>query len=174
MNAVASLALGTSGLVVVLNLGIGALALWSHRDGVRATERLIASGELDVYHAAWLIGPGYRRSAPWGREREAAETALRSLIAAGLVRLDEDARLVPSATTDQAGERPPMHPLALDAGQFTFDSWSTGHPVTVRALTAHPLSKRPVRLMRSGCPATCRRTARGTTTAPGAHRWPQG
>ncbi|MEU9619441.1 MULTISPECIES: hypothetical protein [unclassified Streptomyces] len=139
MDGVVWLVLSTGGLLVLLNLGIGVLALWSHRESLRATERLIASGELDVYHAAWLTGPGYERSAPWGRECEAAETSLRSLAGAGLVRLDEgDSRFVPVAEADEKGAPPPEHPLTLEAWQFTFGSWSTGHAVTVRALATHP------------------------------------
>ncbi|WP_327365735.1 hypothetical protein [Streptomyces sp. NBC_01217] len=157
MDGVLWLVLSTSGLLVLLNLGIGALALWSYRSGLWATERLLASGEVDVYHATWLIGSGYERSAPWGREREAAETALRSLTGAGLVHLDQDARLVPTAEADadagagagadcedeadQQGVRSPEHPLDLEAWQFTFGSWSVGHPVTVEALAAHPAFK---------------------------------
>ncbi|MFF8914771.1 hypothetical protein ACF08M_15985 [Streptomyces sp. NPDC015032] len=139
MDGVVWLALSTGGLLVMLNLGVGVLALWSHRDGLRATERLIASGELDVYHAAWLTGPGYERSVAWGREYAAAETALRSLTAAGLVRLSEDdSRLVPAAEADEKSALPPEHPLTVEAWQFTFGSWSTGHAVTVRALATHP------------------------------------
>ncbi|MFG2629600.1 hypothetical protein [Streptomyces sp. NPDC048473] len=138
MDGVWWLVLSTSGLLVILNLGIGALALWSHRGGLRATELLIVSGELDVYHATWLIGPGYEQSTSWGREREAAETALRSLTAAGLLRLDQDARLVPSTEADQEGVQSAEHPLVLEAWQFAFGSWSAGHAVTVWALAAHP------------------------------------
>ncbi|MBO0512090.1 hypothetical protein [Streptomyces beijiangensis] len=149
----------TSGLLVVLNLGIGGLALSSRRAGLRATDRLIASGELDAYHAAWLLGPGFRRSEPWYRERTAAETAVRSLQAAGLVRLDPEIRtspeirldpaiwldanqpLVPEAELDQAHAEPPDHPLALETWHFALDSWSAGRPVTVKALTDHPAFK---------------------------------
>ncbi|MFI6727045.1 hypothetical protein [Streptomyces atratus] len=77
----------------------------------------------------------------WAREREAAETALRSLTAAGLVRLDQDERLVPSADADQEGVRSPEHPLALEAWQFTFGSWTAGHAVTASTLAAHPVFK---------------------------------
>ncbi|MFF1918695.1 hypothetical protein ACFVYE_45805 [Streptomyces sp. NPDC058239] len=144
MDGVLWLVLSASGLLVILNLGIGALALQCHLGGLRATERLIASGELDVYHATWLIGPAYEQSVSWGREREAAETALRSLTAAGLVRLDQDARLVPSTEADQEGVQSPEHPLAMEAWQFAFGSWSAGHAVTVRTLAAHPASGFPL------------------------------
>ncbi|MCX4681144.1 hypothetical protein OG413_38735 [Streptomyces sp. NBC_01433] len=159
MNGVVWLVLSTSGLLVALNLGIGGLALSSYRTGSRTADRLIASGELDEYHAAWLLGPGFRRSDPWQRECAAAEMAVRSLITAGLVRLDLDGRtspeiqldpavwldpdqpLLPSAELDQEVAVVPEHPLALEAWRFARDSWSAGRPVTVKALTAHPAFK---------------------------------
>lgn len=84
-DGVAWLVLSTSGLLVLLNAGIGVLALWSHRSDLRVTERLIASGELDAYHATWLTRCGYSRTwtSTWYREHLAAELALRALTAEG-------------------------------------------------------------------------------------------
>ncbi|MFC8074839.1 hypothetical protein ACFUN8_04805 [Streptomyces sp. NPDC057307] len=140
-DGVVWLLLSTSGLLVLLNAGIGVLALWSHRSDLRVTERLIASGELDVYHATWLTGCGYSRTwtSTWYRERVAAELALRALDAAGLVRADGQAGLVPpSDAPDPADAAPPDHPPTRAAWRFVRDSWSAGRPVTVRALADHP------------------------------------
>lgn len=159
MNGVVWLVVSTSGVLAVLNLGIGGLALSSYRAGSRTADRLIASGELDEYHAAWLLGPGFRRSDPREREWAAAEMAVRSLIAAGLASLDPEGRtspeirldpavwldpnqpLLPLAGLDQEVAVPPEHPLVLEAWRFARDSWSAGRPVTVKALTDHPAFK---------------------------------
>ncbi|MEV8399414.1 hypothetical protein [Streptomyces niveus] len=133
------LVLSTSGLLVLLNSGIGILALRDHRTGLRVTERLIASGDVDVYHAKWLTGYGYRES--WAGERagDAARLALQALPAAGLAYAETEDGLVPAPdTTDQAGATPPEHPLTLAAWRFTRDTWAAGNPVTMKALTAHP------------------------------------
>ncbi|MFF2185179.1 hypothetical protein [Streptomyces sp. NPDC058155] len=143
-DGVVWLVLSTSGLLVLLNAGIGVLALWSHRSGLRVTERLIASGELDVYHATWLTGVGYRRTqtATWYRERVAAELALRALPAAGPAHADEREGLVPPPdATDPGAAVPPEHPLTLAAWRFTRDARSAGRPVTVKALAEHPAFK---------------------------------
>ncbi|TXL91640.1 hypothetical protein [Streptomyces sp. IB2014 016-6] len=143
-DGVVWLVLSTSGLLVLLNAGIGGLALWSHHSGLRVTERLIASGELDAYHATWLTGVGYRRTqtATWYRERAAAELALRALPAAGPAHADERKGLVPPPDTTAPGTAvPPEHPLTLAAWRFTRDSWSAGRPVTVKALADHPAFK---------------------------------
>ncbi|WP_329122123.1 hypothetical protein [Streptomyces sp. NBC_01465] len=159
MTGVVWLAVSTGGLLVVLNLGIGGLALSSRRAGLRAAERLLASGELDAYHAAWLLGPGFRRSEPRQRERTAAEMAMRSLLDAGLVRRDPDIRTSPEIRLDPAvwldayqplvaaeeldpeGVTPPEHPLELEAWRFARASWSAASPVTVKALADHPTFK---------------------------------
>lgn len=143
-DGVAWLVLSTSGLLVLLNTGIGVLALWSHRSALRVTERLIRSGELDVYHATWLTRCGYSRTwtATWYRERVAAELALRALPAAGLVHADERAGLIPPPhAPDPEAAAPPEHPLTLAAWRFTRDSWAAGHPVTVKALADDPAFK---------------------------------
>ncbi|MFC8825408.1 hypothetical protein ACFT9I_08635 [Streptomyces sp. NPDC057137] len=153
-DGVVWLVLSTSGLLVLLNAGIGVLALWSHRSDLRVTERLIASGELDVYHATWLTGCGYSRTwtSTWHRERVAAELALRALNAAGLVHTGGQAGLVPPpggqaglvpppGAPHPADAAPPDHPLTLAAWRFVRDSWSAGRPVTVRALADHPAFK---------------------------------
>lgn len=143
-DGVVWLVLSTSGLLALLNAGIGGLALWSHRSGLRVTERLIASGELDVYHATWLTGSGYSRTgtATWYRERVAAELALRALPTAGLVHADERAGLVPPpGVTHPEAAAPPEHPLTRAAWRFTHDSWAAGRPVTVKALAGHPAFK---------------------------------
>ncbi|MFI5621603.1 hypothetical protein [Streptomyces sp. NPDC051567] len=142
MDGVVWLVLSTGVVLVVVNLGVGGVALWSRRTGLRAAERLIASGALDVYHAAWLTGPGYARRGAWARtwvrEADAAETALRSLVAAGLVRLDPDEGLVRSGGE---GAVPPEHPLTLVAWRFACGAWSAGRPVTVKSLVDHPAFK---------------------------------
>ncbi|WP_405615224.1 hypothetical protein OG292_18955 [Streptomyces sp. NBC_01511] len=143
-NGVVWLVLSTSGLLVLLNAGIGVLALCGHRSDLRVTERLIASGELDVYHAAWLTRCGYSRTwtSTWLRERVAAELALRALPAAGLAHADaRDGLVPPPDTTDPGTAAPPDHPLTLAAWRFTRDSWSAGRPVTVKALADHPAFK---------------------------------
>ncbi|MEU0954366.1 hypothetical protein ABZ353_18775 [Streptomyces niveus] len=144
-DGVVWLVLSTSGLLVLLNAGIGVLALWSHRSGLRVTERLIASGELDVYHATWLTGIGYRgtQTATWYRERVAAELALRALPAAGSAHADDERAgpVPPPDATGPGAAVPPEHPLTLAAWRFTRDSRSAGRPVTVKALADHPAFK---------------------------------
>ncbi|MFJ2214199.1 hypothetical protein ACIQVO_09945 [Streptomyces sp. NPDC101062] len=144
-DAVVWLVLSTSVLLVVLNLGIGVLALWSHRAGLSVTERLITSGELDVYHATWLTRCGYGRTstATWFRERVASELALRSLTTAGLVHIDARQALIPppDATEHTDETVAPDHPLTREAWRFVRDSWAAGQPVTVRGLAGHPVFK---------------------------------
>lgn len=133
------LVLSTSGLLVLLNSGIGILALRNHRTGLRVTERLIASGEVDVYHAKWLTGYGYRET--WARQRagDAARLALQALPASGLTYAETKEGLVPAPdATDPADAPPPQHPLTLAAWRFTRDTWAAGNPVTLKALTDHP------------------------------------
>ncbi|MET4924594.1 hypothetical protein P3L51_19920 [Streptomyces sp. PSRA5] len=137
------LLLSTSGLLVLLNSGIGILALCNHRTGVRVTERLIASDELDIYHATWLTGYGYRETWAGHREAGAAGLALRALPAFGLAYAETEEGLVPARdAADREGATPPEHPLTLAAWRFTRDTWAAGHPVTVKALTGHPAFKR--------------------------------
>lgn len=165
------LVLSTSGLLVLLNSGIGILALRNHRTGLRVTERLIASGDVDVYHAKWLTGYGYRES--WARERagDAARLALQALPASGLAYAETEEGLVPAPdATDQAGATPPQHPLTLAAWRFTRDTWAAGNPVTVKALTAHPRSGGPARPTGNGSPLCCPRTAPAATTTRSARR----
>ncbi|MFD9721448.1 hypothetical protein [Streptomyces sp. NPDC059076] len=146
MDGVAWLVWSTVALLVLVNLGIGGLALWSYRSGRRVTQRLLATDELDVYHATWLSGPGYGSSAQWSRRDTGAEVALRSLIADGLVRLDTDAGIVPhEETAPQTAPRtapqtatPPEHPITREAWRFTRAAWSEARPVTVKALIADP------------------------------------
>jgi hypothetical protein len=143
MDAVAWLVLSTGGLLVALNLGIGCLALSGHRAGLRTAERLIASGELDAYHAAWLLGPGYGWSRSWRRERSAAGTAVRALTAAGWVRPSpggwrpSDEPLLPAGELDQELAVDPEHPLTLGAWRVVREAWSADRTVTVKSLTDH-------------------------------------
>lgn len=143
MDAVTWLVVSTGGLLVVLNLGIGGLALSGHRAGLRAAERLIASGELDAYHAAWLLGPGYGLTSSWRRERAAAETAVRELTAAGLVRpapgrwRSAGEPLLPEGELDLERAVDPEHPLALGAWRVVREAWSEDRTVTVKSLTDH-------------------------------------
>ncbi|GAA1943583.1 hypothetical protein GCM10009837_82030 [Streptomyces durmitorensis] len=123
------LVLSTSGLLVLLNAGIGILALWSHRAGLQVTERLITSGELDAYHPAWLTRCGYRSTGTsvWYRRLVASEVALRSLS-----RPDTPERTEPT---------PPEHPLTLEAWHYIRDARAAAMSVTEKALAVQPALK---------------------------------
>lgn len=132
------LVLSTSGLLVLLNSAIGVLALWNHRTGLRVTERLIASGEVDVYDATWLTGYGYGEARDRERAGDAARLAVRALPASSLAYVETKDGLVPAPdATAREGATPPEHPLTLAAWRFTRDTWAAGDPVTLKALADH-------------------------------------
>ncbi|MCM2388736.1 hypothetical protein [Streptomyces albipurpureus] len=124
-------------LVVLLNMGIGGLALWSYRTHRRAAERLMASDVLDAYHAAWLLGSGFGAEASRRRESDAAEMALEALVSAGSVQLDQGGDLVLTEGGDQARAVSSAHPLERVAWRFSRDALAAGSTVTVEGLAAH-------------------------------------